>query len=132
VQGRPAEAHFVCDAPIGVETTELGGRAIDPGGLAARTEFRLLHEFSDGTSLVEARPLTGRTNQIRLHLQHLGLPICGEQAYLADHQLGETQTHRVTDPPLCLHAHRIAFVHPLTDERVTFDSSAPAWAENRH
>ncbi len=137
IQGRPSESHFDCDAPIGVETTELGGRAIaergdEQGakkGLIARTEFRLLHEFSDGTSLVEARPITGRTNQIRVHLQHLGFPICGEQAYLANHQLGETQTHRVADPPLCLHALRISLEHPLTQERVAFESPAPAWAD---
>jgi 23S rRNA-/tRNA-specific pseudouridylate synthase len=97
--------------------------------LAACTEFHLLHEFQDGTSLVAARPITGRTNQIRIHLQHLGFPICGEQAYLPHHQLGETQTHGITDPPLCLHAQRIALVHPLSGERVTFESPVPAWAE---
>lgn len=130
IQGQPAEASFACDAPIGVETTPLGGRTIDEQGLPARTEFRVLRRFSDGTSLVEARPLTGRTNQIRLHLQHLGFPICGEQAYLANHQLGETQTHAPGEPPLCLHAERLSFVHPLSGERVTFQCPAPAWAED--
>jgi len=129
IQGRPSEAAFECDAPIGIEPTELGGRAVDAQGLAARTEFRMLHEFSDGTSLVEARPITGRTNQIRVHLQHLGFPICGEQAYLPNRKLGETQTHSVTEPPLCLHALRISIVHPLTQERVTFESAAPPWSE---
>jgi UPF0176 protein len=129
IQGQPSAASFVCDAPIGVEATELGGRTVDEQGLAARTEFRVLHGFSDGTSLVEARPITGRTNQIRVHLQHLGLPICGEQAYLPNHKLGETQTHDVADPPLCLHALRISIVHPVTKERATFECPAPAWSE---
>jgi UPF0176 protein len=131
IQGRPSESFFDCDAPIGVETTELGGRAVDDQGLAARTEFCVLHGFSDGTSLVMARPITGRTNQIRVHLQHLGLPICGEQAYLANHKFGETQTHSVTDPPLCLHALRISFSHPMTKERITFECPAPAWSERQ-
>ena len=131
IHGRPLEASFACDAPIGVDTTALGGRAVAEQGLAARTEFRLLHGFSDGTSLVAACPMTGRTNQIRVHLQHLGLPVCGEQAYLPNHQLGETQTHRVTDPPLCLHALRISFWHPLTQERVTFECPAPVWSERQ-
>ncbi len=131
IQGRPPAALFDCDAPIGVESTTLGGRTVDADGLAARTEFRLLHEFSDGTSLVLARPITGRTNQIRVHLAHLGFPICGEQTYLLDHKFGETQTHSVTDSPLCLHAQRISFLHPLTRERVTFDCPAPAWSERQ-
>lgn len=131
IEGHPSQALFACDAPIGDEATSLGGRAVDEQGLAARTEFRLLREFGDGTSLVMARPITGRTNQIRVHLQHLGHPICGEQAYLRDHRLGETQTHRVTDPPLCLHALRISFIHPLTRERVTFECPAPAWTEGQ-
>lgn len=130
IQGHPPESSFTCDAPIGSDTTELGGRAIDEAGLAARTEFRVLHKFSDGTSLVEARPITGRTNQIRVHLWHLGWPICGEQAYLPNQRLGETQTHDTAASPLCLHAQRISFLHPLTKERVTFECPAPAWSRD--
>jgi RluA family pseudouridine synthase len=130
IQGRPPAAMFDCDAPIGVETTKLGGRSVDEQGLAARTEFRLLHEFRDRTSLVAAHPITGRTNQIRVHLQHLGIPVCGEQAYLPNRELGETQTHDVVDPPLCLHASRISFIHPLTRERVTFECPAPLWSKH--
>ena len=129
VQGQPSEMAFDCDASIGTEATTLGGRIVDEQGLAARTEFHVLHRFNDGTCLVRACPITGRTNQIRLHLQHLGLPICGDQAYLPGHKIGETQTHSITDPPLCLHAQRISFVHPITRERVAFESPAPAWAE---
>ena len=85
--------------------------------------FACSHDFADGTSLVEARPITGRTNQIRVHLWHLGWPIVGEQAYLPNQQLGDTQTHALADPPLCLHSHRITFDHPLTGERTR--SNAP-------
>jgi len=129
IQGHPPEDSFVCDVSIGRDTTELGGRAIDEQGQSARTEFRVLNRFDDGTSLITARPITGRTNQIRLHLWHLGWPICGEQAYLADQQLGNTQTHEAADPPLCLHSHRISFIHPLTKERVTFEAPAPSWSQ---
>jgi UPF0176 protein len=129
IQGHPPDDQFTCDAPIGTNTTELGGRAVDEDGLAACTEFRVLRRLADGTSLVEAKPLTGRTNQIRVHLWHLGWPILGDQAYLANQQIGETQTHAVSDPPLCLHALRISFKHPLTKERVVFECPAPGWAE---
>lgn len=129
IQGHPPESEFACDAPIGNYTTELGGRAIEDQGLAARTEYRVLYKFSDGTSLVEARPITGRTNQIRVHLWHLGWPVKGEQTYLPNQQLGETQTHKMGDLPLCLHAHRITFGHPRTNEQLTFECAVPSWGE---
>ncbi len=129
IQGHPPNSRFACDAPIGSSAVDLGGRDIDEQGLAARTEFCLLHKFADGTSLVEARPITGRTNQIRIHLWHLGWPVLGEQAYLTTERMGQTQTHSLGDPPLCLHARRITFNHPLTHERATFESPLPSWAE---
>lgn len=129
IQGQPSHDSFTCDASIGDCTTKLGGRAIDGEGASAHTEFRVLHRFADGTSLVEAHPITGRTNQIRVHLWHLGWPIQGEQTYLFNQQLGETQTHAIGDPPLCLHAQRITFDHPLTAERTTFECTAPSWAQ---
>jgi RluA family pseudouridine synthase len=129
IQGHPPKSQFVCDAPIGNCTTELGARAVDEQGLAARTEFRVIRKFTDGTSLVEARPITGRTNQIRVHLWHLCWPVLGDQAYLPNQQFGETQTHGVGDPPLCLHALRITFNHPLTGKEATFECAPPSWAE---
>lgn len=129
IQGHPPQDSFICEASISGETTELGARAVDERGLEARTEFRVLYRFSDGASLVSVRPITGRTNQIRVHLWHLGWPVLGEQAYLPNQQLGDTQTHKVADPPLCLHARRISLLHPLTKARVAFESPAPSWSE---
>ena len=79
--------------------------------------------------MLEARPLTGRTNQIRIHLWHLGFPVCGDAAYLPGQQLGETQTLGLGDPPLCLHAWRIKFAHPLSQQPVEFTAPPPGWAE---
>lgn len=128
IQGVPPAEEFVCDAAIGTATTDLGARDVDEQGLPAVTEFRVLRRFDDRTTLVEVRPITGRTNQIRVHLWHLGWPIVGEQAYLPGRQLGETQTHGVDDAPLCLHAQRIEVVHPQTGERVKFEAAVPEWA----
>jgi RluA family pseudouridine synthase len=131
IQGHPAKDRFICEAPITSAATELGARAIatdtDCGGQSARTDFQVLERFADGTALVEVRPVTGRTNQIRVHLWHLGWPVVGDQAYLANHERGDTQTHAVTDAPLCLHAHRISFDHPITMERVTFTAPIRGW-----
>ncbi len=129
IQGHPSDDRFTCDALIGNGATQLGGRAVDDQGASARTEFHVRHRFADGTSLIDARPITGRTNQIRVHLWHIGWPIQGEQTYLPNQQLGETQTHGITDPPLCLHAQRISFDHPLTVKRTTFECSPPSWAQ---
>ena len=128
IQGHPPHDCFQCDAPIGSETTELGGRGIDELGQAARTEFRVLRRDTDGTALLAAWPITGRTNQIRVHLWHLGWPIVGEQAYLPGGQMGTTQTHEVDQPPLCLHALRVSVKHPQTGERVTYESPEPECA----
>ena len=129
VQGQPAEDVFSCDAPISAVSGELGSRTVDvEGGQAARTEFRVRQRHGDGTTLLEARPLTGRTNQIRVHLWHLGLPVCGDAIYLPGQQLGDTQTLSLGDAPLCLHAWRINFVHPLSRQPVEFTAPAPPWA----
>ena len=48
--------------------------------------------------------------------------------YLPGNKLGDTQTLSVDDPPLCLHAWRIKFVHPLSQQPVEFTAPPPAWA----
>lgn len=128
VQGQPMKDSFACDAPIGTESGVLGSREVDfVRGLKSRTEFHVLHRNDDGTSLIEAHPLTGRTNQIRIHCAHLGLPICGDTVYLTGNRLGDTQTLGVNDPPLCLHSWRVKFPHPLTKQAVEFTAPLPKW-----
>jgi Predicted sulfurtransferase len=129
-QGQPNTDAFSCDAPVSAEPGEVGTRTIDfEAGLPSRTEFRVLKRDSDGTALLEARPLTGRTNQIRVHLWHLGFPVCGDAMYLPGKTFGATQTLRPEDAPLCLHSWRVRFTHPLTSKRVEFSAPAPEWAE---
>jgi len=129
VQGLPALDEFSCDAPISDTPGGLGSRSVDEtSGLEARTEFRVLERFADGTALLEARPLTGRTNQIRVHLWHVGFPVCGDPAYRPGGVLGDSQTLTVDAPPLCLHALRITITHPLSRERMQFTAPMPAWS----
>jgi len=130
VQGQLPEDDFQCDAPISAGAGERCSRTVDlHDGLAACTKFRVLRRFDDGTTLLEARPLTGRTNQIRVHLWHLGFPVCGDQIYLPGKQLGRTQTLGIGDPPLWLQAARVRFLHPLNLEPVEFNAPVPAWAK---
>jgi UPF0176 protein len=129
VQGHPATDELSCAAPISSDAGKLGSRTVDPeSGLPALTRFRVRERAADGTSLLEARPETGRTNQIRIHLAYLGFPVLGDPAYLLGKTLGGTQTLGIDDPPLCLHAWRISFRHPLDQHRVTFTAPPPTWA----
>lgn len=129
--GAPAE-QFVCDTPIPSARGPLGTRTAGEGdepALPAQTEFRRLKRLPDGTAILEARPLTGRTNQIRIHLWQRGIPVLGDPAYLQDGQIGSCQTIRVDAPPMRLHAWKLSFLHPLTGQRVHFEAPLPAWAE---
>ena len=131
VHGHPPDDIFDCDAPISAEPGEIGTREVDTeAGLPARTEFRVLRRHADGTALLEARPLTGRTNQIRVHCWHMNLPVCGDPVYQAARKRDEVQTLSVSAPPLFLHSWRIAFAHPLHGRPVEFTAPPPAWASD--
>jgi UPF0176 protein len=127
VQGHPTEETFVCDEPISVHNIEAGIRVPAADGLPARTLVRVLERRPAGQTLLEVSPLTGRTNQIRIHLWSRGLPIAGDPAYLADHRLGTQQTLAPDAPPMCLHAQRLAFRHPASGEALEFTAPDPAW-----
>ncbi|MEL6894838.1 MAG: hypothetical protein AAFP90_01905, partial [Planctomycetota bacterium] len=72
------------------------------------------------------------TNQIRAHLWHLGFPIMGDPAYLPNHKMGENRTLHPDDPPMCLHAWKLALLKTVHagDEQTTIDfvASCPEWA----
>lgn len=129
VQGHPAEDAFFSEAAISDVPGTLGSREVDEeNGREARTEFKVIRRDADGTALVEARPITGRTNQIRIHLWQLGFPIVGDPVYLPGQAVGDTQTLDTTAAPLCLHAWKVAFTHPMTREKVCFEAEKPVWS----
>ena len=130
VQGHPPQDQFRCDAPIGREPGASGTREVDEqDGAEATTLFTVLERSTDGTSLLEAKPLTGRTNQIRIHCAFLGFAVVGDAAYGADETLPRL-TKNIGEPPLCLHAWQIEFSHPANGERVSFTAPPPDWAKH--
>jgi len=128
---QPPEDRFSCDLPISASPGAMGTRAVDEDdGQACRTEFQVIHRRPDGTALLRATPVTGRTNQIRLHLWQLGHPVAGDPAYLPGHRIGDTQTLEPGAAPLRLLSWRLAFDHPLTGGRMSFEAALPGWAEH--
>jgi RluA family pseudouridine synthase len=93
-------------------------RPVATGGVTARTGFRLLEALPDGL-LVEARPVTGRKHQIRVHLATAGMPILGDTLHG-----GPGAAKRA--PRLMLHASRLAFRHPVSGNEVVIESPLPA------
>ncbi len=81
VQGTPPASEWACDLPIGPQPGEPGRRRIDRRlGQIAETRFEVV-EAGEGRALVRARPITGRTHQIRLHLAATGHPVVGDPLY---------------------------------------------------
>jgi len=105
--------------PIGRHVTEgrkISVRTRHPKD--AETFFKVIRIFRDVT-LLEIRPVTGRTHQIRVHLAAAGHPMAGDALY------GRKKSAKKF-PRLFLHAHTISFLHPRTGERLTFASELPA------
>ncbi|MBK9072604.1 MAG: sulfurtransferase [Myxococcales bacterium] len=129
IAGHPPQDTFVVEAPISTGAGLAGSRTVDDeGGQAARTEFAVLARLPDGTAMVTARPITGRTNQIRIHAWQLGMPVVGDPTYLPGGRIADAQTLPVGAPPMCLHAHTLSFRHPVTDAPLAFTAPPPAWA----
>lgn len=127
VQGQPKWDEHTCELPISEAPGDVGSRVVDEKGLSAMTQFKVLARLSDGNSLLEARPITGRTNQIRVHLWALGFPVCGDQLYLSDGKLGTKQTQKLEDAPLCLHSSFLSFIHPVTKKKFHIQSRQVPW-----
>nr|XP_061799014.1 pseudouridylate synthase RPUSD2-like [Nerophis lumbriciformis] len=83
VEGEFPEGELICEEPILVVSFKIGLCRVDPKGKECRTVFQRL-SFNGKTSVVRCLPLTGRTHQIRVHLQYLGFPILNDPIYGAD------------------------------------------------
>jgi len=127
VCGLPRHDDFECSVPIGRTKRDAGTRdAGGPGARAAYTHFTVRHrDVQSKTSLLEVRPRSGRTNQIRIHLAELGLTIIGDNAYGERRDLGSGLSQAQT---LCLHAWQLEFVHPGHGRTCQIEAPPPPWA----
>ncbi len=114
---RPVEGRI--DLSLGKDPARKGLRRVDPRGEPAATLYRTLRA-GPLAALVEARPETGRTHQIRVHLAHLGAPLLGDARYGGPRRVGE-----VAIPRVMLHARRLEIAHPVTGARLELEAPVP-------
>ena len=112
VEGVPKIAEAVIDLPIGRNPTAPSTFRVDAKGKSALTTYRVL-EATDTRALVELKPKTGRTHQLRVHMQYIGTPIRGDRVY------GVKPADR-----LYLHAETLELTIPGSERR-TFAAAAP-------
>ena len=84
-------------------------------GQSASTEYRVLEKKRD-FSVVEITPLTGRTNQIRIHFKYIGHPLVGETKFTF------RRDYKLKAKRLCLHAVQLSFIHPITGKTIIINS----------
>lgn len=114
--GAPCPPEGSVDRPIGRDPASAVKRRIDPQGQQAVTGYRVLAQAGPFT-LVEARPRTGRTHQIRVHLAHLGCPLAGDWLY------GREDRALIGRP--ALHAHTLVFTHPAAGRELALTAPLP-------
>jgi len=107
VEGVPEHTTALIDLPIGRNPSAPSTFRVDPKGKSAITSYEMVS--TNGTkSLIELKPKTGRTHQLRVHMQYLRTPISGDRIY-------GTQK---SAPRLCLHAHQLEITIPTSDRKV--------------
>jgi 23S rRNA pseudouridine1911/1915/1917 synthase len=114
VDGVIREEEGKIDAPVGRDPARPSRMAILPKGKPAETEFEVLERQTDRT-LLWVRPQTGRTHQIRAHLQYIKHPVVGDEVYGRAGRNGR----------MLLHAWRLVLSHPVTDEELRFEAAVP-------
>jgi RluA family pseudouridine synthase len=120
VRGVPGENAWSCDLKLAPVPGQAGKMKTDRGGKEAETRFRVL-QVGAGESVVEARPLTGRTHQIRVHLAACGHPVVGDTLY-------GPPGH--PDDLLGLRAIGLSYTDPFTRRAVCMEASSQAFLEH--
>lgn len=124
---------FCCRVPRVIEQTIRTGfgrdvrnrlkMSVKPSGKEAVTHYKVMTSFANVASKIECILMTGRTHQIRVHMQHIKTPIIGDKTY---NMYSDTTSELFrTFPRQALHSHYIRFLHPLTGTEMEFHSDLP-------
>lgn len=115
--GTPQPPEGIIDLPIGRDPASAMKRRVDPAGQPACTEYRVV-ERTGGLSLVELRPRTGRTHQLRVHMAGVGCPLAGDWLY--------GREDRALIGRSALHAAALELAHPAAGQRISLTAPLPA------
>jgi 23S rRNA pseudouridine1911/1915/1917 synthase len=123
VHGCPSSDEWNCTAAIRDHPSEEGKMVVDRSGAAQATEtlFRVIQRRPH-KALIEARPITGRTHQIRIHLAESGFPVVGDEMY------GKRRGAQGKQGQLCLRAVSLAYRDPFNGRRVRIVAPADEFA----
>ena len=120
VRGIIKENQATINMPIARSTKDRKKMAVDKKGKEAITHFKVLGRYKGKYTLLEIRIETGRTHQIRVHLSHIGFPIVGDEVY-------SNGKNEWGIKGQCLHAWKIEFKHPITEEPIKLEAKIPTY-----
>jgi 23S rRNA pseudouridine1911/1915/1917 synthase len=130
------------DAPVGRHATNrLKMAVMKSSGREAVTHYHVLERYRDAVSLIECKLETGRTHQIRVHMQFIRHPLLGDPLYGLPAQEGQSLLKKegyddealqaiLAFPRQALHAYHIGFIHPSTGEEHTYEADMPEDMQN--
>ena len=113
VKNKPLKSHFIIEKPIARQSESSIKRVINKSGQYAKTECFYLGEDGGGLHILEALLHTGRTHQIRVHLQSVNLPLYADSLY------GE----KVEGKTYYLNAYKLTFTHPILNKKMVLTAS---------
>lgn len=126
VAGNPTPPASTIRTQIGRSPTNRKKMAVLPEGKGknAVTHYRTVEQFKD-TALVECQLETGRTHQVRVHMAHIGHPLIGDSTYNNRRKAFKFGPNQSYFDRQALHAVSLGFIHPITGEKLGFESSLP-------
>ncbi len=127
VYGIPTPGSGTVDAWVGRSDADRKKMAVhrEGRGKHAVTHYRVMERLR-GAAMMECRLETGRTHQVRVHMAHLGHPLIGDPVYGRERKGFKSILETLSFKRQALHAKRLGFIHPVTEEPLIFDSALPA------
>ncbi|KAA9014229.1 RluA family pseudouridine synthase [Sphingobium limneticum] len=127
VYGVPVPAFGTVDAWVGRSDADRKKMAVhrEGRGKHAVTHYRMVERLQ-GAAMVECRLETGRTHQVRVHMHHIGHPLIGDPVYGRERKGFKSILETLGFKRQALHAKSLGFIHPVTSERLLFQSVLPS------